>query len=125
RTDAGERVAAPVVQQARGFRGDAPVCGVGAAPLVHFLAHAVDDGGMAVLLAFAGKPFAFVENECALIACITFALAWLGDGRDEIGGTARLKNVLRRLTGAVQFPVARRMRIWGVEDRALEESVGH
>ncbi|OGA37655.1 MAG: hypothetical protein A3G24_04370 [Betaproteobacteria bacterium RIFCSPLOWO2_12_FULL_62_13] len=55
RADAAEIVMAPVLQEARGFRRDAPIVWIGQrAPFVHFLPNAIDDRSVGVLLFLGG-----------------------------------------------------------------------
>ncbi|OIQ75871.1 hypothetical protein GALL_424590 [mine drainage metagenome] len=124
RTDAGERMMAPVLQQARGFRRDAPCGRRQQSPLVHFLAHRVDDGGVVVLLRLGGQPLSLVEYQRGLIPAATL-LARLGNRGDEVRRTTRLLDDLRRLAGCIQLPMPRRTRVGRVQDGLIEERVGH
>ena len=49
----------------------------------------------------------------------------LRDGGDEVGAAARFDDAIGRLAVGVEFPVLGRIGVRGVQDRALEELVGH
>ena len=119
-----ERVVSPMVQEARGFRGDSPATRVWqSAPLVYMTSELVDDRCRIVLLLLGREPLAFVEDELRLL--YVAALLRLRDRRDELGAAASLDDLLRRLALVVELPVAGGVLVGRVEDRALEEGVGH
>jgi len=88
-------------------------------------AHLVDDlRGWIVLLLLGRKPFALVKNK-NLLGGSSFPFLGLGNGRDELGPTTVLDYLLGRLPLRVQFPMPLRAIVGGVQDRVLEEGVGH
>ncbi len=117
-----EGVVAPVLKESRRFERDAPVVRVRQrAPLVHLGPHGVDHGGVVVLLLL-GRPL--VEQQRRLLVS---ALALLGrrHRHHEVGPAAAFDDALRRLLVGAKLPVARRVLVGRVEDRSLEEGVGH
>ena len=77
RADAAELVMPPVLEQARRLRRDLPLVGIRQCPpLVHVLAHLVDDRGGVVLLLLRREALALVEDEsscCARRPCASSA----------------------------------------------------
>ena len=73
---------------------------------------------------FGRKPLALVEDESPAAAA-AFALLRLRDRRDELGAAAGLDDLLRRLAVLIELPVPRGTRIGRVQDRVVEERVGH
>ena len=125
RADAAELVMPPVLEQAGRFRRDLPLAGIGqGAPVVHMAAHLVDDRGGIVLLLGCRKPLALVENNLLLLSW-ALSLLRLGDRRDELGAAPPLDDLLRRLAVLIQFPMARRAAVGRIQDRVVEERVGH
>ena len=126
RADAAELVMPPVLEQARRLRRDLPLVRVrqARATASTLLAHLVDDRRRVVLLRLGREPLALVENNSS---CLRRALALLRlrDRRDELGAAAALDDLLRRLPVCVQLPVPRRALVGGVEDRVVEERIGH
>jgi len=67
-SDTAELVMPPVLEQACGFGGYAPVVRARyGAPLIDLLAHAIDDGRVDVLLVSRRKTFAFIEQQRFLL----------------------------------------------------------
>src|ERR1035441_4439423 len=124
---AGERVLAPVLEQAGGFGGDVPLVGIGQLPpLVHILADFINDGVGVVLLLGGGNVLRLGEKDFGLLFGVgAAALLWLGDGSDEGGAAAGLGDVVGGLAVGVELPVAAGIGVRGVEDGLLEELVGH
>ena len=102
RAYAAKAVVPPVLQQPRGFGGDAPVAWVGqTAPNVYLGAHAVDDGGVVAL--FCVRNFMRqIKMSLTLSAAVLFGP---GDGRDEFGSATRRGDVVGGLAGFIQHPV--------------------
>lgn len=101
----------------------APVMGIGqGAPLVHLQPQRIDGGRVGVLLLLGREPC--VEEQGRLTAPALF-LPGLGDRGDEFGAAPGLQDPLRRLPGAIQFPVTVGIRIRRIEDRLREEGVIH
>ena len=121
-----EPVMPPVPEQARGLRGHPPSARVRPpAPGVDLAAHPVDDLGVAFVLLLPGREIlALVEDQPFLLGSAS-ALPRLGDGGDELGPAAALDDLLGGLAVAVQLPVPARVRVRGVEDGVLEESIVH
>ena len=63
-----------------------------------------------------------VEAEFPLLR-FTSLFARLGDGGDELGAAAGFDDALRGLTGGIQFPIALRVSVGGVEDGVVEEGI--
>ena len=90
RPDGFEFVVTPVLEKARGFRGDLPFVGVRpVAPLVDVDAEFVDDGRGIVLLLLSGEAFAFVEDDLLLVG-LALALTRLGDRGDRAAGAVSI-----------------------------------
>ncbi len=68
-------------------------------------AHLIDHRGGVVLLVLRGQTLALVEDELRLFGSF-FALARLGNRRDELGPAPGLDDFLGRLAVLVQFPVS-------------------
>ena len=51
--------------------------------------------------------------------------SWLGDRCDDLGAAAVLEDALSGLAVVIELPVPRWGRVRGVEDRVVEEWVGH
>ena len=102
-----------MLEQAGRLGRDAPLALRELPPPVHLLADIVDDGGRVVLLIPGREVRDGIERE-ALLGRLALPLLGLGNGRDELGGTAALKRALGRLTGLVQFPVCDRVFVRGV-----------
>ena len=124
--DTAEFVMPPMLEQAGGFRRDAPVVGVlDAAPLVHLLTNRVDHGrGFFVFLGLSGESGVIVEQQRGLYR-LTFALLRLGNRGDELRSAAPLNDLLSRLTLRVKFPVLRRVTVGRVENRAFKKRLIH
>src|SRR4051812_3397482 len=84
----------------------------------------IDDRCGVVLLWPARRTPACVERDLCLRVSGR-PLLRLRDWRDELCPPAGLENLLRRLAGRIELPVAWRTRVRGVEDRTVEEWVGH
>src|SRR5680860_1534831 len=109
----------PVLQQARGFRGDTPVVGVGKSPpLVDFSAQGVHEGGVVVFLLFGRNPQSLTEGHSDLLPT-ALAFLRLGDRGDELSPAALSDDLLGRLAGVVQLPMAVRVLIGRIENRVL------
>ena len=111
----------PVLEQARRFRADMPLGGVGQGPpSIHVLTHFIDDGGRIVLLLFGGEALPFVEHHIGLLPGF-FPLLRLRDRCDELSTSTTVQNLLCRLPLGVQLPVP----LWGlvgrVQDGMVEE----
>ena len=88
----------PVLQQPRGFGGDAPVAWVGqTAPNVYFSAHAVDDGGVVFLLIVRDVV---CQVQVGLLGC-SLLLFGLGNGGQELGNPPGFNDLLRGLVASV------------------------
>lgn len=67
--DAARLVVPPMLEEARGFRRDLPIAGIGkGAPAVDMPAELINDGGRVVLLGLRRKAFALVEDDVLLLA---------------------------------------------------------
>ena len=99
---------APVLEQSGGLRGHLPCALRPVAPLRDLLAYLVDDGGDIVLPSLGRQALALVEHHRGL-GRGGLALPGLGDGGDELGAAAVLKNSLCRLPVGVEFPMATRI----------------
>src|ERR1019366_6473297 len=95
-----------------------------AAPLIHLLPQHVNDWRRIVLLVFRRKPLALVKNKLVLIGG-SFALARLGNRRDEFGSAPRLDYFLCRLPMFVQFPMPLRTVVGRIENRLFKKGVRH
>ncbi len=125
RADAAELVMPPVLKQAGRFRRDLPLAGVGqGAPRIHMAAHLVDDRGGIVLLLLGGEALAFVEDNL-LLARELFRFFGLGMGVMNSARRRCLDDLLRGLPCLIQLPVPQRTFVGGVQDRVVEERVGH
>ena len=125
RADAAELVMPPMLEQPGRLRRDLPLAGIGqGAPRVHVAAHLVDDRGRVVLLLLGREPLAFVEDDFLLRGDL-LALLRLRDRRDELGPPAVFDDLLRRLPVLVQLPMPLRAFVGRVQDRVVEEGVGH
>ena len=124
--DVAERMGTPVFEETFGFGGDLPIFRVGpSAPAVDVNAELVDDsGGLFVLLLGGGETGAFVERE-ALLLGFSFLPARFRDRSDEFGFTAGVDRFPGRLAGLVEFPVAERVIVGGIEDGVIEKRVTH
>ena len=110
RAQAVEFVVPPMLEQAGGFRGDAPVLGIGDFPPgVHGGADFVDDGAGIVGLAIDGDAAGRFHGECRL--AVGFGLFRLRD-RSYVGAFPALrKNGVGGLAGGVEFPMPCRIAI--------------
>ena len=125
RADAAELVVPPVLEQPGGFRRHLPLVGIGQGPpRVHMSPDLVDDRGRVVLLLLGREALPFVEDK-ALSAPQLLALLRLRDRRDELGTAPGVDDLLGGLAGLVQLPVPRRVLVGGVQDRLVEERIGH
>ena len=126
RADAAELVVPPVLEQTGRLRRDLPLAGIGQGPPgVHVSAHLVDDRGGVVLLLLGREPLAFVEDDRLLRWRPAFRFFGFGIGVMNSARRRRLEDLLRRLAALIQLPVPRRAGVGGVEDRVVEERVGH
>ena len=124
RTDAAERVVPPMLEEARRFRADLPMGGVGQGPpCIHVLAHFIDDGGGIVLLFPSGQALPLVEHHLGLPDLFPFLR--LRNGRDELCGATGFDCLLCGLSIFVQFPVALWAFVGRVQDGVVKEWVGH
>ena len=104
-TDVAEVVVPPMLEQASGFRRDAPVVGVRqASPLVDVTANLIHHLRDFVLLLLGGQPLALVKDELLLTLGYP-ALPGLRDRSDEVHSATGLDDPLGRLTLGVQLPV--------------------
>ena len=125
RADAAERVVPPVLQQARGLGRDLPLAGIRQrAPVIDVAAHLVDDRRRVVLLFGRREALALVEDHLLLGDC-RLALLRLRDRRDELGPAPALDDLLRRLAVVIEFPVPLGILVGRVQDRVVEEGIGH
>lgn len=123
RPHAGKVVMPPVLQQAGGFRSDVPLGWVGNLPLeFDQAAQTVDLVAVLVLLSGGGQAFAFVQRERLLLLLLLFGL---GDRTNKLRQSPGFDDFLGRLAGGIQLPMPRRPGIWGVENRRVEERIGH
>lgn len=117
------RDAPPVLPQATRLRGHLPLAGVrNPSPAVHLLAYAIDDGSVLVLLLRCGEIFPVTEHQGNRFGGI-LAFLWFWDGRDELGGASAFDDLLCRVPGFVQFPMATGVLVRRVQDRRLKEWV--
>jgi hypothetical protein len=120
-TDIIEFIMTPVLKQTGGLRGDVPIVGAcQGSPLVNLTTEFVDPGGYIVLLFFAGKTQAFIEDHL-LLNCVGSTPAGLGDGCNELGATAGFDYLLCRLALIVKFPVTCWVFVGRIEDGVIEE----
>jgi hypothetical protein len=125
RADASKRVAAPMLEQAGGFGRDLPLARVWpGAPLGDVAAHFVDDRVGVVLLLLGRQPGTFIENDI-LLGRRGFSFLRLGDRRDELGAATGVDDFLRRLAVGIEFPMPLGALVRRIEDRMLEERIGH
>ncbi len=124
RAHAAEIVMAPVLKQAGRLRRHLPWTLRQRPPLVHVLAHFVDDRGGIVLLLLRGKPLAFVEHD-VLLCGHGSAFLRLRNRRNELRPATVFENLLCRLAALIKFPVPPRRLIGRVEDGVIEERIGH
>ena len=118
-TNAVKFVAAPVLQQTRGFRCYLPIAGVGDfAPFVDLIAKVVDEAGLSVLLLFGGEVVAFIEDDFFLR---DFPLAGLRDGRYEFRFASAMYELAGGLTVGIELPVLDGVLVWRVKDGSGEE----
>ncbi len=66
----------------------------------------------------------FIENESFLLGGF-FSLLGFADGRDELGGPARLKRLLCGLPLVIQLPMLRRALVRGIQDGVHFKPVSH
>ena len=120
--NATEVVMPPVLEQARRLRHHLPLARVRqVAPAVNLLANPVDDGRQVVLLASGFELLRrLVEHQRGLL-CSSLAPLRLRNRRDELGRPAAFNDLLRRLSGLVQFPMPTRALVRRVEDRLFKE----
>ncbi len=124
RPDAVKRMVPPVLEQARRFRRDQPVVGIGQlAPAFDVGADLVDDRGRVVLLLLGRKIVAGVEHHLGLR--LAAPLLRLRDRRDQVRAAADVEDPVGGLAVLVQLPVAAGIVIGRVQDRTLEELLGH
>ena len=126
RPDAAELVVPPVLEQAGGFGRDLPVVRVGQRPpLVHLLAHLVDDRSGVVLLLLRWRAPCPRRRRSAPACAAPLRFLRLGDRRDELGAAAGFDDLLGRLAVVVELPVPARVLVGRVEDRVVEEGIAH
>ena len=125
RAEAAELVMAPVLEKAGGLRRDQPLVGIGqGTPGVHVAAHLVDHRGGVVLLLFGRESLALIENEVLLLDGL-LPLLRLRDRRDELSAASSFEDFVSGLALSVQLPVPGGRLVGGVQDRMVEEWVGH
>ena len=124
RAHVAELVMPPVLQQSSRLGCDLPLVLGQFAPLVHVLAHFVDDRGRVVLLLGRGQPVTFVEHD-VLLRHGSAALLRLRDRRDELRAPPPFDLLLRRLAVRIEFPVFPWIFVGRVEDGVVEERVRH
>ena len=83
------------------------------------IADTIDGLGQLVLLAFGRDPLCFLVEDQRLLSA--FALLRLGDRRDERDLAPPVEHPVGRLPALVELPVPRRVFVWRVEDRTVEE----
>src|SRR5512140_2991738 len=127
RANAGEGVAAPVLEQPRGLGGDLPLVWVREfAPLIDVAPDFVDYGVWVVLLLFGGDAFFVFEQEFALVVFTALAaLLGLWHRGEEGGAPAGFGDLVCGLTVGVQLPVAPGVSVGGVQDGLLEKVGRH
>ena len=108
----------PMLQQAPSLWRHFSIGGVGpVTPLVDVPPQIVDDGRHIVALLLGRQ---IVEEQILLLR---FALARLGDGRNEVGGSTRVYLLLCGLAGSIQLPMPIRTPVGAVQDRFGEERI--
>lgn len=123
--NAAEGVVTPVLQEAGGRRGNVPVIGVRPrSPLIQLPAKLVYCRGQLVLLLL-GRDAGGVLKDERLLGGWRLPFPRLRNRRDELSPAAVLDDPQRWLAVRIEFPVARRTLVGGVEDRLVEELVRH
>ncbi len=114
-------VMTPVLEKTSSFRCNSPLGQRELTPPINLLAHSIDDGSMDILLILGRK---IVEQQVVLFGS-ALLVSRPGDGCDELSRTPALDNLLCRLPAVIQLPMARRIFIRRVENRMVEERIGH
>lgn len=121
-----ELVRPPVLEQPSSLRGHAPFAGLQLlTPQRDRVADLVDDRHRLILLLGCRETGVVAQRERGLGVPFALALLWLRDGRDELGFASLIDDSLGRLPMLVQFPVPGGALVRRVQDRLLEEQIGH
>ena len=124
RADVVKFVMTPVLQQPRRFGRDQPIVRIRqAAPIPDGGADLVDDRSRIVFLLGGREPGTGVEAQFGLLPIAALFLRFR-DRRDQVGMAPSLNDAVGRLA-VDEFPMARRVGIGRVQNRPLEELVGH
>lgn len=94
------------------------------APAVHVGPNLIDDRGRIIFLLGGRQRVAAVEDHLGLVFGPP-ALPGLGNRRDQLRAPARFHNPVGRLAVCIQLPVPARVLVRRIENRTLEERVGH
>jgi len=92
------------------------------APLGDVTAHFIDNRRRIILLLFSGKTSPLIEDDF-LLRCCVFTLLGLGNRRKEVRAPTFFKDLLSRLTLAIQFPMPFGTGIGRIQDWMIEEWV--
>ena len=123
RAQAAEPVVPPVVQQPGGLRGNPPLGARQPAPIVHALAHALDQPHQLVLLAILVRlPPGIIDTQLRLLGAL---LASVRDRGDERHRAPSIHDAVGGLPVLIQLPVPRRVLVRRIQDRLFEEPLHH
>ena len=124
RADTFEIMVSPMLQQSSRFRGHLPLAWGKRSPAVHLVADFVDTCVDVVLLFLRRNPFDVFEHDL-LLRLRRLAFLRLGDRCNEFGATTGLDDLLGRLPGFIQFPMAPGTLIRRIQDWVFEERIRH